>query len=83
MIIIKKIINRIKHLFGYHKYFYIRQLSGGFHLVGCEFCKKKFAVSTSEKFLIEWDPGLEYCFNRIDTKFQKAENDLKNEGNHE
>ena len=56
---------RLKHWFGRHSYFYLKRLTLNSHILGCEFCKKRFVLNTSVKTLIEWDLELEDYFNAI------------------
>jgi len=53
------ILDRIKHIFGIHKYYEIMRLSCSCHLLGCRFCNKKFALSTSAKVILDWDLEIE------------------------
>lgn len=54
-----RIIDRIKHRFGIHKYYYVQRLSQNCHQFECCICKKLFGVNTSCHVLIEWDLELE------------------------
>lgn len=58
-------LDRIKHLFGIHKYVYVERLSIDSHFLRCKYCNKKFAMNTSVKCLIEWDQELADLYYRI------------------
>ena len=55
----KRLIDKMKHLLGVHKYVYMRRLSNSSHLLGCQFCRKRFVMNTWTKSLIDWDMELE------------------------
>ena len=68
-----KILDRIKHFFGVHKYYKIKRLSTNCHQLGCIYCKKKFAMNTSIKCLLDWDQELEdfyYFCDKFETDYK-------------
>lgn len=54
-----EMLNRIKHIFGIHKYLYIKSLSKYSHQIGCKYCDKKFVLNTSVRMLVDWDLEIE------------------------
>lgn len=57
-------MDRIKHIFGIHKYIYIKRLSESSHQLGCKYCDKKFALNTSVRMLINWDLEIEDLYHK-------------------
>lgn len=52
-------IKKIKHIFGRHDYFVIKNFSFHCRKVGCKFCKKKWAMNDRTKSLLEWDSSFQ------------------------
>jgi Fe2+ or Zn2+ uptake regulation protein len=61
-------LDRIKHIFGRHKYIYIRRLSDHAHLLGCAYCNKIFCIHTKVKTLLEWDMELADLYYTLNKK---------------
>ena len=45
-------------LFG-HKYGYVARLSPQSHMLACKRCRKRFAINTDVRVLLDWDLELE------------------------
>lgn len=54
-----RITDHLKHLFGIHKYFYVKRLSNQSHMIQCVICNKKFSINTLVMVIVPWDKELE------------------------
>ena len=62
---VKLIYQKLKHLFGFHKYYRIKKLSDHSHLLGCKLCPKLFAINTNVKVILDWDLELKDMYVRM------------------
>jgi hypothetical protein len=46
--------NKIKHVFGRHSYFKVKDFSPHSRKIGCRLCNKTWAMNDSVQSLIEW-----------------------------
>lgn len=54
-----KLTDQFKHLFGVHKYVYVKRLGQFSHMLRCAICAKKFCMNTSVRALLPWDQEME------------------------
>ncbi len=57
-----KLIKRVKHLFGRHDYFIIKNFSSDCRKIGCRLCNKTYAMNDRVKALCEWDNDFEELY---------------------
>ena len=62
---------KIKHIFGRHRYAFYKRLSRDADMIVCTICKKKFAMSHSVKTVLEWDQELEDMYAMFDSLERK------------
>ncbi len=66
-----RLIKRILCLFGYHKYFLIKELRPYSRKIGCKYCKKQFMMNDDCKCVLEWDQDFEDLEKRISEDLAK------------
>lgn len=66
--------DKVKHFFGIHKYYEIQRLGKFSHLLGCSYCKKKFAINTEAGILLPWDLELENFHRSMGHEIENSSN---------
>lgn len=61
-------LGKIKCLFGYHKFGYVARLSRQTHMLACHRCRKRFAMNTDVRCVLEWDQELEDLYMMLGGK---------------
>lgn len=70
-------LNRIKCLFGFHKYYVKQKFNNNSRRLGCKHCNGDWAMADRTKTIIPWDSELEEFYKNFEYEYEVREEIIK------
>ena len=64
------ILNKLKCIFGYHKYYLIFKIDCVNRKIGCRHCYKQFGMNDRVKAVVKWDGELEELYRITGRRYE-------------